>query len=144
MARPGRRGFRSAQDADPNARVEIQRALIDAERIMMQTVQTSLSLIGFGFTIAEFFNGKDLPVHSAPRARLVGESLLVLGLLLLAMGIWTHSRYRRRLVRDLIRAGAGRQSFGVRLSDTPSFLVAILLLLVGLLTLVSILFRWLL
>jgi putative membrane protein len=141
MAQPRHRRAPPTQDADATERRELERALIDAERIMMQTVQTSLSLIGFGFTITEFFSGRDLPVDAQPRARLVGEALLVLGLLLLGLGIWTHAQYRARLVRAIRCTGAGPAAFGLRLRDTPSFIIAILLLLVGLLTFVTVAFR---
>jgi putative membrane protein len=116
-------------------RLELERAMMDAERIMMQTVQTSLSLIGFGFTITEFFN-MNLGGHPQPNARLVGEALLVLGLLQLALGIWTNLRYRRRLIRQIRRAG-GRAASYAHFQDTPSYIIAALLLIVGLFSLVT-------
>jgi putative membrane protein len=145
MARRGpaaAEGARPAHEASVEERRELERALLDAERIMMQTVQTSLSLIGFGFTIAEFFNGVGVgPADARSNARLVGEALLVLGLLLLALGIWSHTRYRGRLVRRIRRLGGARLAYGMRYRDTPSFIVAILLLVVGVLTLAMVLYR---
>jgi putative membrane protein len=117
-------------------RLELERAMMDAERIMMQTVQTSLSLIGFGFTITEFFN-MNLGGHPQPNARFVGEALLVLGLLQLALGIWTNLRYRRRLIRQIRRAGGRTGSHGAQFQDTPSYIIAALLLIVGLFSLVT-------
>ena len=140
MAQASRRGSRSVDGAYSQRRVELERALVDAERVMMQTVQTSLSLIGFGFTITEFFSGKDLPVQGAPQARRVGEALLVLGLLLLGMGIWAHTRYRQRLIQAF-SADDGSVGYGLHLRDTPSFVIAILLLLVGFATLMTVVFR---
>jgi uncharacterized membrane protein YidH (DUF202 family) len=135
----GARIARVARDLAFEVRAELARALMEAERTMMQTVQLSLSLIGFGFTITEFFNGSGLQSHREPRARLVGEALLVLGLLLLAMGLWTHARYRRRLVREIRRVGPGPTTYGLRLRNAPSFIIAVLLLGVGLLALASVL-----
>jgi len=59
-----------------------QTALIDAERLTMQTVQTALSLIGFGFTINAFFDD-----HSGAgvAARRLGLGMLTLGMVFLAM-----------------------------------------------------------
>jgi putative membrane protein len=114
---------------------------MDAERIMMQTVQTSLSLIGFGFTITEFFSGDAVRGAFAPspheNARLLGEALLILGLLLLTMGIWNQANYRRRLGR-LMQRTVGRPLRGntLRYRETPSFLIAVLLLVVGLVALI--------
>jgi putative membrane protein len=141
MAQTGAQRSRSTHDPYRAERAELERALIDAERIMMQTVQTSLSLIGFGFTITEFFSGKGLGVGAVPRARVVGEALLVLGLLLLAMGLWTHTRYRQRVVRQIRRTGARSTAFGLRLRDTPTFIIAVLLLILGSLIFLGVLLR---
>ena len=119
----------------------LEGALVDAERIMMQTVQTSLSLIGFGFSITEFFSSGGPVGRGTSNARIVGEALLVLGLLLLAMGIWSHARYRAHLVRQIRRTGAGPTAFGLRYRDTPTFIIAVLLLVVGLFTFVSVFVR---
>jgi putative membrane protein len=132
---------RFADEVGETERVILERALLDAERIMMQTVQTSLSLIGFGFTIAEFFSGAAPGLPARPNARIVGEALLMLGLLLLALGIWTHAQYRREVARELRRIGVRRPAYGSRYLDTPSFIVAILLLLIGFLILGGVLFR---
>ena len=73
-------------------------------------------------------------------ARRVGLALLALGLLFLAMGIWTQVRYRHRIA---VRHGAERQPWplGDALQDSPTFLTAFLLLIVGLLALLSIVVR---
>jgi putative membrane protein len=135
------RHHRLLDETGETERVILERALLDAERIMMQTVQTSLSLIGFGFTIAEFFSGAAPGLPVRPNARIVGEALLILGLLLLALGIWTHTQYRRDVVRELRRLGVERPAYGTRYLDTPSFIVAVLLLLIGFLILGGVVIR---
>ena len=111
----------------------------------MQIVQLSISLIGFGFTINAFFNGvadSGVDVDADQTARRLGLALLSLGLLFLAMGIWNQARFRLS-----IRARY-RRSVGVRPTDRshlysalPSFLLAVMLLIVGLAALASILLR---
>ena len=144
MARRTRTGVPKAAADDPagDSRREIDRMLMEAERIMMQTVQTSPSLIGFGFTITEFFTGatiQGVTVAGRANARQLGESLLMLGLLLLALGLWNQARYRRRLSRELLRMSDGAGA--LRYRDTPSFVVAVLLLCIGFYAFASVLFR---
>lgn len=116
---------------------------MDADRLMMQLIQTSLSLIGFGFTINAFFNqvaDQGISADANQTARRLGLSLLCLGLFFLAMGIINQARLRlsiRARYRNLPR----QQNL---YSAAPSFILAVLLLLVGLAALGSIVSRmWL-
>lgn len=72
-------------------------ALRDVERTMIQIVQTSISMIGFGFTIHAFLQNADagaaLGVDIDQIARRVGLALLTLGLLNLGWGLWSQSRF---------------------------------------------------
>jgi uncharacterized membrane protein YidH (DUF202 family) len=107
---------------------------------MMQTLQTSLSLIGFGFTINEFFNSgavKGMTPGAHESARLMGETLLILGVVLLSFGIWSQFRIRRGLLRDVQRKTIPGASPGMRFRDAPSFMVSAVLLFVGLCALAS-------
>ena len=144
MARIRHGGARASRLASPEAyerRLEFERALIDVERVMMQTVQTSLSLIGFGFSIAEFFRKGGVGGSKQGGGLFVGEAMLILGLLLLALGIWTHASYRRHLICDMRPPDADGATYGVRYRDTPSFVIAVLLLLIGFFGLVTLVFR---
>ncbi len=113
----------------------------------MAVQRTALSMIGFGFTIYSFFRsiidkgvlGKALP--SAAPARF-GLTLISLGVIALALGIANHYRYMRELRdqrADLIAKGfmTGTDSFPVSLA----LVVAFLLLLLGLVAILSIIFR---
>ena len=127
-------------------RLNFERTMMEADRMMMQIVQTALSMIGFGFTITTFFNevaDKIVTPNGGQTARALGIALLVIGLLLLTAGTWTQARFRRELIRryGVPQPGAAR---GLLTRFTPSFLSAVLLMFVGLLTLVSVLVRWLL
>ena len=129
-------------------RLDFERTMMEADRMMMQVVQTALSLIGFGFTITTFFNevaDPTLSPNGGVVARALGVALLVIGLLLLTSGTWAQAKFRRSLL--LRYAGPdihelGRSGLGTRF--TPSFVSAVLLMIVGLLTLGSVLVRWLL
>jgi len=113
-----------------------QTALIDAERLTMQTVQTALSLIGFGFTINAFFDD-----HSGAgvAARRLGLGMLTLGMVFLALAVWNQVRYRRALARrfkDLPRTGDA-----MPFSASASMTAGVVLLLLGLFGFVSIMVR---
>jgi len=63
-------------------------------------MRTALSLIGFGFTIFQFFqhlqesSGVEKKVHAA---RNFGVSLVAIGIFLLVMGIYGHVRFMLEL-----------------------------------------------
>ncbi len=134
---------RPGSAAPDNLHFEIERMLMDADRMMMQLVNLALSLIGFGFSINAVFNDVATRAGGADHAaRMFGIFLVVLGLLYLSMGIWTQARYRVEL---MVLFGA---PVGVRaLLDgraTPTFVTALLLLTAGVGALCIMLFRRLL
>ncbi|HEY1875031.1 MAG TPA: DUF202 domain-containing protein [Steroidobacteraceae bacterium] len=111
-----------------------QRTRMAADRTLMAVIRTALSLISFGFTIYQFFNKlKDAGVlKGAAPARNFGESLVLLGIGMLIVGIIYHVRFMLGLrnmrtsmkVEGLVHAESG---FPVSLV----LIVAVLLLLVG-------------
>jgi putative membrane protein len=123
--------------------MSFERTRMSADRTLMSTVRTSLSLISFGFTIHEVFSKASTLFPSADRSgRWLGLTLLILGLLMLTMGIATHGIFGREL-------GARRaRLYEMRLlrrplnyHATPTYVVAVCLLAVGLLALADIAFR---
>jgi putative membrane protein len=129
-------------EAMESERLEVERALMDADRVMLQIVQTSLSLIGIGVTIYTLFSnwavrGVALADRMASR---LGIALLVIGLLLLVGGIASQARYRFTLMR---RAARAREAAGPDAWPTyrtaPTVGIASLLLLVGLVVFIAIL-----
>jgi putative membrane protein len=136
--------FEPANDQAREANRRLLAQHEDAERILLSTMQTSLSLIGFGFTINQIFSDvavKAGVAQSSPLGARVGLSLLVLGLLLLAGGLWSYLRTNRFLTLYGMAVGAreGFQPLPLRLS--PIFVVACLLMIVAFLTLLAILVR---
>ena len=126
--------------------LSFERSRLSADRTLMSVIRTSLSLISFGFTIFQFFSRF---VDQAPQGpvtrqavRNFGASLIVLGVGLLVAGLIGHVRLigqfsdrRDRLhTLGLLRSGPHYQT-------SSTVLVAVLLLLVGLLSVLGILLR---
>jgi putative membrane protein len=111
----------------------------------MSVIRTSLSLIGFGFTIFQFFGHlreSHILSGSGQAARNFGAALVLLGVGMLAAGIWYHIQYmlelraeRERLTRErLIHA---ESAYPVSMT----LIVAAVLLTIGLLAILSMVFR---
>lgn len=125
-------------------RFDLERMLMDADRMMMQVVTTSLSLIGFGFTLFAFFNSISnggVVARADVNARRIGFALLSLGLLLLALAIWGQVGYRAQLARRFAVRGVPIWRECLTDCATPSFITALLLLVVGLGALTAVLLR---
>ena len=128
-----------------NSSLAFERTRMAADRTLMAILRTALSLIGFGFTLDKVFSSsgaKSLLPDADMTAQRLGEALLTLGLLLLAMGIWSHAKFGRELTgrrQRLYDRGLLHNPLNYR--ATPTFIVAILLLLVGVGALASIMFR---
>jgi putative membrane protein len=124
--------------------MSFQRTRMSADRTLMSVIRTSLSLIGFGFTIFQIFqkmfDAKVLP--SMTPARHFGTALMSLGVIMLIAGIGYHLAFMRglRLQRNSMRdAGLIHAQSGFPASLT--LMTALLLLLLGLVAIVSVVFR---
>lgn len=120
------------------------RTRLGIERTFMAWVRTAISLIGFGFTIVQFF--QHLPQMQGAAARPMrpeaprdlGLALIGSGILSLAVAIWQYRQQLNYLWHDQFRAIAG---FDEKPHRTPLFLAGIVLLLIGLFAFISVLFR---
>src|SRR5271167_3687475 len=88
--------------AEKRTDLAIQRTSMAAERSLMAWVRTSLSMIGFGFSIYKFF--QYLPEEIAngnirrPQApRNLGLTLIGLGTLALVAAAWQHRKFLNQL-----------------------------------------------
>jgi putative membrane protein len=111
-----------------------QRTRMAADRTLMAVIRTALSLISFGFTIFTFFNKlKDTGVlKGAAPARNFGESLVLLGIGILILGIIYHVMFMLGLRR--MRTSMKVQGLVHAESGFPASLVlivAVILLLIG-------------
>src|ERR1700761_9245050 len=81
---------------------------MSADRTLMSVIRTSLSLIGFGFTLFQVFQKlHDAQVlHSSDAARRFGEALVVIGIAVLVCGIAYHCFFMidLRKQRDSLKA----------------------------------------
>ena len=113
----------------------IQRTNMAAERSLMAWIRTSLSMIGFGFSIYKFF--QYLPEELAtgnirrPQApRNLGLTLITLGTLALVAATWQHWSFLR-----VVQACERPQIWSI------SFVVAIFVILIGVITFYGVLLR---
>ena len=126
--------------------MSFQRTRLAADNTLMSVIRTSVSLIGFGFTIFQFFQRllKDgtLEAHASHAARNFGRTLVWLGVGMLIIGIVYHIQFMRGL-RDMRtqmkRDGAifGESSFPVSFT----LITAIALLLIGIAAIASVSFH---
>jgi uncharacterized membrane protein YidH (DUF202 family) len=113
----------------------IQRTNMAAERSLMAWIRTSLSMIGFGFSIYKFF--QYMPEELAtgnirrPQApRNLGLTLITLGTLALVAATWQHWNFLRT-----VQASERPQVWSI------SFVVAIFVILIGAITFYGVLLR---
>jgi uncharacterized membrane protein YidH (DUF202 family) len=121
--------------AETRTDLAVQRTNMAAERSLMAWIRTSLSMIGFGFSIYKFF--QYLPEEIAagniqrPQApRNLGLTLIVLGTLALVAATWQHWNF--------LKSVHGSQTRSVW---SISFVVAIFVILIGLITFYGVLLR---
>jgi putative membrane protein len=119
------------------------RTRLALERTMMAWVRTSVALIGFGFTIVQFFER----LHSAegvaaalrPQApRYLGLSLIAAGVLALLVSIWQYRAVARYLLSKPFEPIAGMQ--GV-VRHTPLYAIAVALIFIGLFAFAAVFIR---
>lgn len=119
------------------------RTRLSLERTLMSWVRTSIALIGFGFTIVQFFQRLDTTpgVRSAllPDApRYFGLALIGAGVVALAISVWQYRWGLNYLWAPPYDRIAGAQKDKMQ---TPIVAVSIALLMIGLLAFGAILAR---
>jgi putative membrane protein len=124
--------------------MSFQRTRMSADRTTMSVMRTSLSLIGFGFTIFQFFqklrDAGTLAHAAAPRN--FGITLVLLGILMLIGGIIYHVQFMYGLREERKEmTAAGLIHAESKFPPSLTLITAVLLLLVGLVAIVSMIFR---
>ena len=119
------------------------RTRLSVERTMMSWVRTAIALIGFGFTIVQFFNRMNempgvAPARFSDAPRYLGLSLIFCGVAALAISIWEYQWGLRYLWGGNFSAIAGVTREG---KQTPLLAVAIVLALIGIFAFFAVLLR---
>ena len=139
--------------AEPPPRFEVKvtaeshfawlRTRLSVERTLMSWLRTATALIGFGFTIVQFFArfAQMADVRAAARPempRYLGLALIAAGTTALLISLWQYQSVVRYLSGGSFAAVAQIKTMPHR---TPLFALAIFLVLVGLFAFVSVLLR---
>ena len=136
----------SRETAPPPPRVETRfswiRTRMGAERTLEAWVRTAVSLIGFGFTIVQFFERLDSmegfrPAKAPLLTRYIGLILIAVGILGLLVAIWQYETLVRYLHGDAFRGIAQDEA----MPRSATLAVAVVLCLVGLFAFIAILTR---
>ena len=119
------------------------RTRLSVERTMMSWVRTATGLIGFGFTIVQFFDRMQRTPGTAPAyfpeaPRYLGLSLIFCGVAALAISIWEYQWGLRYLWGGNFAAIAGATREG---RQTPLIAVAVALALIGVFAFFAVLLR---
>jgi putative membrane protein len=121
--------------AEERTDLALRRTIIASERTLMAWIRTALSMIGFGFSIYKFFQYMPEQIAAGnirrPQApRNLGLSLIALGTLALAAAAWQHRNFLKEI-------GASQRRHGLSIS----FVVAICVILIGVITFYGVLLR---
>ena len=119
------------------------RTRLAIESTLMSWERTAVSLIGFGFTIVQFFDRvRDAPGVIPPvfpeAPRYLGLMLIFCGILGLVISLWQYKWSLRYLWSENFSPIAGATKEGMQ---TPTLAVGMLLVLIGLFAFFAVLFR---
>jgi len=134
-------------EADPNVSNHFAwiRTLLGLQRTLMAAVRTSVSLIGFGFTVAQFFEKLQGNVPQSVRvtgpdfARNLGLLLIGVGVVSLAVFTWQYNRALAYLRSGPFEAIAATTKKPLH---QPTIIVCFVVMAIGLAAFVSVLLRF--
>jgi putative membrane protein len=120
------------------------RTRASVERTLMSWIRTAVSLIGFGFTIVQFFERmQELPGVSAARhpasPRYLGLALIACGIMALVISVWQYHWTLRYLWSGSFAPIAGMTKEGLQ---TPLYAVTFALILIGVFAFGAVLLRF--
>jgi len=119
------------------------RTRLALERTAMAWIRTAIALIGFGFTIVQFFQrlqGMEgvSPAKSPHMPRYFGLALIGSGVLALSLALLQYRYFIGYMWEDEFKSIAGIHG---RHDHTPLILTATILLLIGVFTFIAVLLR---
>ena len=114
------------------------------ERTMMSWIRTAVSLIGFGFTIVQFFERMQelpgvSPAHHPAAPRYLGLALIACGVIALAVSVWQYHWTLHYLWSGSFVSLAGMTKEGLQ---TPLYAVTFALILIGIFAFGAVLLRF--
>ena len=120
------------------------RTRASVERTMMSWIRTAVALIGFGFTIVQFFaRMQEIPGVNPARHPVapyfVGLALISCGILALVISVWQYQWTLRYLWSGSFAPIAGMTKEGL---STPVVAIAVLLILIGLFAFFAVLWHF--
>ena len=119
------------------------RTKMSLERTLMSCVRTATALIGFGFTIVQFFaHFKDLPGVAPPlfpdAPRNVGLALIMTGILVVGIAVHQYRSLNRYLASGNFAVLAGTDGKPYK---STSLATALILMVIGIFVFFAVLFR---
>ena len=117
------------------------RTRMSLERTLMSWVRTAVSLIGFGFTIVQFFarlsDMEGIEPAMRPQApRYLGLALIAAGIMSLLISVWQYQS-----VMNYLRSDEFKPISGLGERHTPLYAVSIALIFIGLFAFIAVLMR---
>ena len=144
MADPTSRDSRFEVNATSESHFSWLRTRMSAERTLMSAARTAIALIGFGFTIVQFFDRLTsmpgvLPAATPSMARYLGLAMIAGGSIALAIGMWQYRAFIHYLWRPEFRRIAGTAGAP---GHTPTLATALVILAIGVITFSAVLLRF--
>ena len=118
------------------------RTRLSVERTLMSWVRTSVALIGFGFTIVQFFehlHSEAVAPALRPQApRYLGLALIAAGVVALLVSVWQYRAVVRYLLGKEFEPIAG---LGEVVRHTPLYAISIAIIFIGLFAFAAVFLR---
>jgi putative membrane protein len=114
--------------------MSMERTLMASERTLLAWVRTAMSFISFGFTMYKVLEAAAVALTSKIEAlepRHLGLFLMAIGTIPLAVGMFQYYQTARKLGKTVKEA-----------TINPSFFLAFIILILGIMLFLNIVFRW--
>jgi putative membrane protein len=121
------------------------RTQLGLQRTLMASVRTGVSLIGFGFTVAQFFQylqSQAAEQHGAELPRNLGMLLISAGVVSLAVATWQYRKASAYLRSAEFNAIAGVGDPKQRPMHAATYFAAAVVMIIGLVALASVFWRF--